>query len=83
VDFVVLVVIAGTEDDLAAGAGDALEFGDFGLGLIAEDVPTNEMFAWRVDDHGYAGATRNRFRIRIVDMADPYCTNVSDVFTIR
>ena len=52
-------------------------------GLIAEDVPTNAIFAWRVDDYGYAGLVRNRFRIRIVDMADPYCTSVSDVFTIR
>lgn len=52
-------------------------------GLIAEDVPTNGMFAWPVNDYGYSGSTRNRFRIRVVDMADPYCTSVSDIFTIR
>lgn len=52
-------------------------------GLIAESVAVGTPFPWVVDDYGYAGADRTRFRIQVTDMVDPYCVGSSDVFTIR
>jgi hypothetical protein len=52
-------------------------------GIIADNVPVSEVFNWTVNDFGYTGADRTRFRIKAIDAADSYCVGQSDVFTIH
>ena len=52
-------------------------------GIIADNVPVSQVHNWIVNDFGYTGAERTRFRIRAIDAADGYCVGQSDVFTIQ
>jgi len=52
-------------------------------GIIADNVPVNQVHNWTVNDYGYAGAERTRFRIKAIDAEDGYCVGQSDVFTIQ
>lgn len=52
-------------------------------GTIADNVPVSQVYNWTVNDYGYTGADRTRFRIRAIDAADGYCVGQSDVFAIN
>lgn len=52
-------------------------------GLIALDVPTDQDFTWIVNDYGSTEPDRTRFHIEVTDVANGYCVDVSDVFSIR
>jgi len=52
-------------------------------GIIADNVPVDQVYNWIVNDFNYTGATRNRFRIKATDTFDGYCVGQSDVFTIQ
>ncbi len=52
-------------------------------GLIASNVPVNQVFNWTVNDYGSTEPDRSRFRIEVTDAANGYCVDVSDAFAIR
>jgi hypothetical protein len=51
--------------------------------IIADNVPVDQVRNWIVNDYGYTGAERTRFRIKAIDAADGYCVGQSDIFTIQ